>query len=163
MASDILKNIDLRIQMFRGSTEENDLYKGREGELTIEYGEHGIRYIREHDGLTIGGHRIVSINGEINGTGVHPYKIICNNWATGDFVLPNGFTANRIFGKTGLELVHSVDRDLFNFTLINTENPEQKVNVNFDDDMNVLFKDGKITIPQIGLRFNKFELNITFI
>ena len=46
---------NIRIQFLRGTAAENNLYTGRDGELTIDSDS---KMIRVHDGATQGGHPI---------------------------------------------------------------------------------------------------------
>ncbi len=86
---------NFRAQFSRGTTAENDLYTGADGELTLDK---EAKNIRVHDGVTPGG--------EVFG-GAGALKVVVNSWAAANYTVDAGVAITKDYSDTSIKIQHN--------------------------------------------------------
>lgn len=93
-----------RVQFLRGTEAENEIYIGRDGELTVDKTK---KSIRVHDGSTPGGSLLATFSANSGSTADSRVKILVNDFTAGNWTVPSGITVKKALSDSALEITHN--------------------------------------------------------
>lgn len=109
--SNPIETEDFRVKFLRGTANENSIYTGTEGEITIDLEN---KDIRMHDGIRKGGYRIPNITqikqliaDEMASGGRETLRIRVLDYNSGNFVCPTGVVVEKEYSNSSLRITHN--------------------------------------------------------